>query len=499
MTAPTNIIKRTQGIPDHTKNYKIRIRAKNLKNLTAPIARITAITKSGTTTATVTTDVAHGLSIYDYVQIYGVSDQTNFPNLTAQTVVASIVSPTQFTIVVGATTTGTSAGGVVWRVQGSVLAPGVFPQVVQSISRTNNILSVVGNATWATPLPGEYIQLHGLNGSGAPYEGAYKVLRVNTTTLELYSPGSDFTTITCGGAVIRRTDVRLHFVRVMDYTRLITEIVGGRGNISDVNNSVPVAITGGSVAISGTPAVSQSTGVNTSAWSAAGWGGFKVIDVASAAITSSNTVAGITPGSVANIGTYAHSFNVTVTAVSGTTPTLDLGVEESIDGGTNWIRIYDFERITATGAYTSPLIRSQYGTQFRYVQTITGTTPSFTRAINRLQFSNNAPLFRRFIDRSIAPNTGSSPTPTYTVEGCDTFQLIVNMGAITTTAPQFTLYGSEDGSTWYAMGSALTSVASSTVAATVVTGYLPKFVKAQVTTTGSGATLGYVAIKAIGK
>lgn len=241
-TSAPSLAKRTQGIPDEGIYYKMRIRAKNLKNFTVPVAKITAIAKSGTTTATVTTDVPHGLTTNDYIQIYGVRDITNFPNLTAQTVVASVIDETHFTVVMTGAVTANSAGGAVWKVHGSVLAPGVFAQNIQSISRTNNILTVVGNTTWATPLPGEYVHLYGMDGDASAYDGAYKVLRVNTSTLELESIGGDFSTINCGGALIRRTDVRIAFVRVLDYTRLVAEIVGGKGNTSDVNNSVPMSI-----------------------------------------------------------------------------------------------------------------------------------------------------------------------------------------------------------------------------------------------------------------
>lgn len=236
--------KRTQSIPDEEYNYKIRVRAKNLRSLTVPVAKILTADKSGTTTATIVTNVAHGLTTADWVQIYGIRDITNFPNLVAQTQVASIVNSTTFTIVMTGAVTASSAGGVIWRVQGSNLAPGVLAQNVQSISRTNNILSVVGNTTWATPLPGEYYHLYGMNGDAAAYDGAYKVLRVNTSTLELESIGANFGLISCGGTAIKRTDVRIHFVRVLDYTRLVTEIMGGRGNTTDVNNAVPVSIAG---------------------------------------------------------------------------------------------------------------------------------------------------------------------------------------------------------------------------------------------------------------
>jgi len=244
VATPSGLLKRTQGIPDNDVNYKMRVRIKNIKGLTKPIARITSISKGGTTTATVTTDVKHNLTTSDWIQIYGVRDIANFPNLTAQTQVSSVIDDYNFTVVMTGAVTANSAGGVVWKVQGSVLAPGVYAQNIQSISRTNNVLAVVGNTTWATPLPGETVHLYGLDGSGAAYEGAYKVLKVSTSTLYLESVGDDFVSLDCGGSVIKRTDLRIHFVRVLDYTRLVTEIVGGRGNTTDINNAVPVAITG---------------------------------------------------------------------------------------------------------------------------------------------------------------------------------------------------------------------------------------------------------------
>lgn len=236
----------TQGLPDESKSYKIRIRARNLKGMTMPVARITAIAKTGTTTATVTTDVAHGLTTSSQVQIYGVLDQTNFPNLTAQTAVASVIDSTNFTVVIGTASTTSSSGGTVFNVQGSILAPGVFAQAVQSVSCTSNVMTFIGSGTWATPLPGEYIQIWGMTGSAAQYDGAYKVLRVSTTTLDVAAPGvADFGSISTGGAAIRRTDVRIHFVQVLDYNPLIIE--GGRGNSTDINNSVPTSITGGTL------------------------------------------------------------------------------------------------------------------------------------------------------------------------------------------------------------------------------------------------------------
>ena len=481
--------KYTHAVPDEDGKYRLHVRAKTLAAFTKPVARITSIAKSGTTTATVTTDAPHGLATTDFVQIYGVRDQTNFPNLTAQTQVASVPSATTFTIVIGTASTTSSAGGNVWLVQGSVLAPGAFSQVAQSISRTNGILTVIGNGTWATPLPGEYVHLHGLEPAASAYEGAYKVLRVSGSTLELDAPGADFASINTGGCLIRRTDVRLHFARVMDYTRLGVEVLGGRGNTSDSNNAVPVSV-------AGSASVTQSTGINGTQWSAAGWAGLVVTDIASAAITSTATSSTVIPGTVANIGTYAHEFNVVVTAVSGTNPTLDVAIEESPDNGTNWIRIYEFPRITSTGTYTSPLIRNTHGSRYRYVRTVGGTSPSFTMALNRLQFSSGAAFHRQFFDRTISLTTLNSTTPAYSVDGATRFMMAINIGAATT-APQLQLEGSEDGSSWYALGSPLTAVANSIVQLTVVD-VIPKVVRARVSSAGSAVTMNYLTIKAHG-
>jgi histone acetyltransferase (RNA polymerase elongator complex component) len=59
MSTATGNNKWTESLPDEDKYYKIQLRVKNLKNISRPVAQITSIVKSGTTTATVTTDVPH--------------------------------------------------------------------------------------------------------------------------------------------------------------------------------------------------------------------------------------------------------------------------------------------------------------------------------------------------------------------------------------------------------------------------------------------------------
>jgi hypothetical protein len=123
--------------------------------------------------------------------------------------------------------------------------------------------------------------------------------------------------------------------------------------------------------------------VQSGAWNTSAVVNGLITDVASAAITTSTTTAAITP----TLGT-SYQVNIPVTAVTGTAPTMQVNIEESDDNGTNWFVVYQFPTITTTGMFRSPVL-NLIGTRVRYVQTITGTTPSFTRSINRLQ-SNQA-------------------------------------------------------------------------------------------------------------
>jgi hypothetical protein len=490
VAAPSNALKWHQGLPDEELEYKIRIRAKNLDNMTRPVARITAISKTGTTTATVTTDVAHGLATTDFVQIYGVRDITNFPNLTALTAVASIVSPTQFTIVIGSASTTSSAGGAVFLNQGSVLAPGISAINVQSISRTNNILALVGTGTWTGFLPGETIHLYGCDATSMGlYDGAYKVLRIATTTLELESVGSDFGTINCSGAVMRRTDFRIHAVSEIEHTRHIVELSNSQGS-NDVSKAVPVrvnAIDGGTITtVSTVTAVTTVAAVTAANLALPG----TIADVASAALTTTTTTAALTP----TFGT-AYQVNIPVTAVTGTNPTLDVSIEESTDNGTNWFKVYDFPRITATGFYNSPILRLR-GTRVRYVQTVAGTSPSFTRAVNRSQISHAASQIVQLVDRSIVPNTLNSVTPSLLVEGCQDFNILVRCTA-QTGAATLTLQFSHDNVNWHTTSNTLATIVG--FAHAKVQNEQWKFARLIVSAAGTGVTLGEAMIAGSGK
>lgn len=492
LNAITNSIKLSQAIPDEEYKYKLRIRTKNLQNFMIPVGRINSVTKSGTTTATVQTDVAHNLNTTSFVYIYGIRDQTNFPNLSASTQVISIVNSTTFTITIGTAVTSSSNGGAVFLINGSVANTQFVTQSVQSISSTvSGVLTVIGNAGWSGPVIGDYIHLYGLTNALA-YEGAYKVLQLSGSSLLLATTLPTFGSITTGGCVIKRTDVRIHYIRFMDYTRLQTEIIGGRGNTTDNNNAIPVTMASGNVAISsGTVAISSGTVSTVSSMTSGNLAIPGIVnDVGSAAIIITTTTATLTP-------TFGVSYvvNIIVTLVSGSNPTMDVDVQESDDTGTNWYTVYSFARITVVGAYRTPKLFFR-GNRIRYVQTIGGATPSFTRAINRLQCSDSVPsVVSQLIDRTtINVNTLNSTTPSFSTVNCSNLYLGIRIVSASV-APAIQLQASEDnGVNWYNVGSVLTSVPGSVVYNTLTFINFP-LVRAIVTAAGTTAVLDYVIIR----
>lgn len=247
-----------QVVPNPDVDYKVRFRATNNKSLTVPVAQIVSAVKSGTTTATITTDVPHGLTTTDLVTIYGIRDQAaaSFPNLTSATAVASVINATQFTVVIGTASTVTSYGGYVARVNGGNLMSslGAISQTVQSVVRTSNVLTVVGSASWSGFLIGDLINLVGvrntINGASIGIDGAYRVRDIQTTNLFLEpvgntQTGTDIALTNCGGGVIKRTDFRLSFIRLLDYERLRIEALPRPSG--DIANALPVAVNGGSI------------------------------------------------------------------------------------------------------------------------------------------------------------------------------------------------------------------------------------------------------------
>jgi hypothetical protein len=84
-------------------------------------------------------------------------------------------------------------------------------------------------------------------------------------------------------------------------------------------------------------------------------------------------------------GTTALRVLLDVDAASGTSPTLDVVVQDTVDGGDNWATIGTFTQKNAAGQQTINIVKSgsagtpvMFSDRVRISYTIGGTTPSFT-------------------------------------------------------------------------------------------------------------------------
>lgn len=474
------------------------------KGSTTVQAKIVSITKTASTTCTVTTDVPHGLKVADLVTIRGVVDQTNFANSATNAPVATVISATQFTVVWGASATATAYGGVVLKHRAALEIPGIpVAQAVTNVvwNSTTQFLILTGSGTWAGATTGVVVSLKGcikVGGSDSGLDGLWRVHHSATNQLTL-TPISDAFGVrispnpvdysgAAAGFVVIAPEFRIHDLSIEDWTEHRV-IIDGAG-VARADKAIPTFSMGG--AYSGT--MTQGAGAVPGTSGTGSWivrpGTAAIADVASAASTVTSTSAAIA-------NDLGNGFQVTfpVTAVTGSSPTLDIRIEESFDGGANWETLYEMQRINAAGSYNTPILRAS-GRHIRYVRTIGGSSPSFTMSITRnvLPFIQAEPQ-KRLMDRTIVPNTANSTTPVLFSGAANNVQLVVNMGAITTTAPQYQVEGSEDRqSGWYPIGAPLLAVANSTVEQTV--NKSATFIRVRVSAAGAGATLGYISLKA---
>lgn len=98
------------------------------------------------------------------------------------------------------------------------------------------------------------------------------------------------------------------------------------------------------------------------------------LDVASAARTANVTLAAFPVD-----GFSALHARVNVTAVTGTSPTLDVALETTFDG-TNWFTAGSFAQKTAVSSEFKSF--AGLGSQARWKLTVGGTTPSLTHTID---------------------------------------------------------------------------------------------------------------------
>lgn len=330
--APTSRILRTQVIPDPSKDYTLRFRMTNVDSLPIPNGKIVSAVKTGTTLTTITTESAHGLTTGDYVTVYGIGDSTNFANATTPGTI-NVLNATQFQLTFGTATTATSAGGFVSRAQGSLGIQGVGVPVIGNAASTTTQLTLTGSSSWGFTI-GDYVNVYGLRnrstGADLGFDGVYKIVDQVTTSLVL-EPLSGTTLpaplslTTTGGAVLRRTDARIAFVRIYEYLRERVEVQANSASSASVpvvvNNVPAVTVSSGIVTPQSANTYTLQTGTNLGANAT-----FTQAATNIAATTTSATV--LTPQLV-----------IGVNHTAGLTPGqlyLDLGSENSSTAPTVW-------------------------------------------------------------------------------------------------------------------------------------------------------------------
>lgn len=221
-----------------------------------------------------------------------------------------------------------------------------------------------------------------------------------------------------------------------------------------------------------------------------GLGSTQSVDVPSTVATLGGGSTGVGLSS----GSPAASFSVDVTAVSGTSPTMDMVIQESYDN-TTFIDVYHFDRITATGTYVTPVLRFN-GSYIRFYRTLGGTSPSFTYSITRYAKPWAGGNFRTFIDRTINPNTLGSVTPAFYMQGCSQ----LNLTACVTSATSAALLGLQvayEPLNWTTIRTMSPQVGTP-LTFNNATLSLAKWVRVAVMTAGTSEVLNYVQITATG-
>lgn len=502
-----NGVHRSENIPDNSRQYKVRFRARNFPNHAIPVGYIKAAAKSGSTTATLTIP-NHGLTTSDWIQIWNIRDQTNFTNQSTAVQVASVIDANNITVVFGASATATSYGGFVFRVQGQQNLPALTASAIQTYAKTSDgqRLSIVfGAAQNSLIIPGEIWTLYGLvdstNTAQTALFGRYQVALSNTTnfTVELVPmdgqnlTGVSTTPANAGGGVIRNTEFRLHYFRTETETPQTTEIMGGVGDndlssaptVNPAGANVNVLINGGNQANMAAQSTNKIAGVAPGAVISA-------TDRASAALTASGN-----SGTIANDFGAAMSALISVTANSGTGQRMDVALQESFDNGSTWQDIWHCPRFTNSNvAFAMPYML--IGGRRRWNYTVGGSSPSFTFAITAMMGSlPPSGVLRQFFDYTSAAggtvnvNSLNSATPTYFVEGCKEFTVNISMASGGSGAPVFQLQTSPDGTNWFNVGSTITGTASTNQTLNIANNPA-RYARILVSTAGTSAVCNYV-------
>jgi hypothetical protein len=252
-------LKRDQLTPDPSKFYKIRFRASSNAGVTRPNVLILSAIKVSSNLATLSTNEPHNFTINDTVNIYGFSNQVSFGNITTAVAICAVPTPTSIVIPMSSVGSGSGQGGYIAKVQGSNLmsTQGTVTQQISSVSRTNNILTLrSGAGTWTSTSIGEFVNIVGCISAGVAtgeslnIDGPYRVqnLVANILILEPINnvvsiTGADFEATNCGGAILRRNDLRINYIRAIKFAKQMVESYSGYTR-NDAAQATPVYISG---------------------------------------------------------------------------------------------------------------------------------------------------------------------------------------------------------------------------------------------------------------
>jgi hypothetical protein len=508
----------SQVIPNPDNQYVIRLAVKNRKGLTIPVAKIVSAAKTGTTTATVITDVAHGLSTGDYINTYGARDQTNFANLATATVVASVINSTSFTVVWGPAVTTTSYSGSVARVQGQQVLQGAVTQSIQSATIASSILTLVLSAAVTGVTFGDYVNIHGCRdnvaGADMGLDGTYRVRDLTGANLILEPIGNKtiattLSTTNCGGTILKRTDLRISFVRLFDFERLRVELLSRPSG--DAAIAAPVISQGGTIyTVNAVTSLSQiaasiplMTVANGSANKALGvslTNALSNIDQSATAFAGAGRVNG-TVVATANGGGAVISAEINVSALTLGTASSVIAILQESRGGTNFTDIWQSEPITTIGIISTPAIPVA-GRRRWCFHSVGGTSTTVTVTITALELFGQYPMVRSFRDVFSVTNPLStvfnSATPVVTtfalatvntvtspwlIEGANALTYFITLtGAPTvTTQPVISVEFSMDGTNWVTTSNTMTAAGNNTYTVSLQN-QIWKFTRLKVTT-----------------
>lgn len=251
--------------------------------------------------------------------------------------------------------------------------------------------------------------------------------------------------------------------------------------LTSIGNDMGVTVNSGTLTTVSTVTSVTTTGTNNTTYTNA--------DIASAAIITTTTGSAVTVAAGTSV-----AWNVAITAASGTNPTYDFVVQESGDG-TNYTTIYAAPRQTTTGFFITPSIKLNHN-RYRIVETIGGSSPSFTRAVTSSRTQGSNVYQRNIVDRTIVPSSTSSTTASLYSEGASQYTMIVNQGT-GGSAVQFAMDGSDDNSNWVQnLTNTFGVVGGATPVTATYSGAAYRYIRVRAVTGVASATISYVTIMA---